>query len=268
MSKPRVIFILSLGHSGSTLLDLLLGSSPEAVSCGELYDVARGKNARGGDDQGVCGCGLSIKDCPVWSKVKATCLDTNSDKETYCCALKAIAGETNRVIIDSSKRLDAYQAAVALAKAGEIDLKVLFLVRDVRGWTASYVARNKKNNLPKESVVRLMMRWNKHNQQLENSLKQNETEYLAVSYEELIFDTPGTLKKVCDFGGVQIGDGETFADNHVGLGNRTKNNAKKKFEIVYDARWLHDSNINRWFALLWPVQKTNRRYVTLPNYQR
>ena len=41
------VFIASLGHSGSTLLDLMLGSHPRLVSLGEVHadDRARGRAA-------------------------------------------------------------------------------------------------------------------------------------------------------------------------------------------------------------------------------
>ena len=39
--KVRVIFIASLSHSGSTLLDLMLNAHPELVSVGELKQLSR-----------------------------------------------------------------------------------------------------------------------------------------------------------------------------------------------------------------------------------
>jgi hypothetical protein len=35
-TKSKIIFIISAGHSGSTLLDLLIGTLPSVVSTGEL----------------------------------------------------------------------------------------------------------------------------------------------------------------------------------------------------------------------------------------
>ena len=37
----RVIFIASLSHSGSTLLDLMLNAHPQMVSVGELKQLGR-----------------------------------------------------------------------------------------------------------------------------------------------------------------------------------------------------------------------------------
>ena len=40
-AKPKIIFIASLSHSGSTLLDLMLNAHPEVVSVGEVKQLRR-----------------------------------------------------------------------------------------------------------------------------------------------------------------------------------------------------------------------------------
>lgn len=58
-----IIYILSNGRSGSTLLDLLLGAHPSIWTLGEAqvlpWDLRR-KDA-------PCGCGVLLSDCPFWS---------------------------------------------------------------------------------------------------------------------------------------------------------------------------------------------------------
>lgn len=62
-SKTHV-YICSAGHSGSTLLDMLLGSHPSCESLGELsllpMDIAMGTH---------CGCGSHFHDCRLWSPI-------------------------------------------------------------------------------------------------------------------------------------------------------------------------------------------------------
>jgi hypothetical protein len=57
-------YISSAGHSGSTLLDMMLGSHPRCESVGELIhlpmDMALNSN---------CGCGQSMQNCSVWPQV-------------------------------------------------------------------------------------------------------------------------------------------------------------------------------------------------------
>jgi hypothetical protein len=61
---PKYVYICSHRHSGSTLLDLLLGSHSRVASLGEIsflsQDIAL--NA-------PCSCGVPIRECMVWRKV-------------------------------------------------------------------------------------------------------------------------------------------------------------------------------------------------------
>jgi hypothetical protein len=61
---PSVVFICSAGHSGSTLLDLLLGSHPEAVSLGEITQLPKNWALNTS-----CSCGAAVRDCIVWRQV-------------------------------------------------------------------------------------------------------------------------------------------------------------------------------------------------------
>ena len=62
--SPKYIFIAAAGHSGSTLLDLLLGSHSKIESLGEISYLP--KNWALNE---VCGCGNAIRSCAVWKKV-------------------------------------------------------------------------------------------------------------------------------------------------------------------------------------------------------
>ena len=70
----KLIYILSLGHSGSTLLDVILGTHPDFLSTGEsrylgwqLYRTI-GKKASI-KDQDICTCGHDFRECEFWSEV-------------------------------------------------------------------------------------------------------------------------------------------------------------------------------------------------------
>lgn len=57
-------FVLSSGHSGSTLLDLLVGTHPEIVSLGEITYLPR-SFVRGA----TCTCGAPVPRCDFWLDV-------------------------------------------------------------------------------------------------------------------------------------------------------------------------------------------------------
>jgi hypothetical protein len=70
----KMVYIASSGHSGSTLLDLVIGSLDGVFSTGECqflpWLIHRG-NVEGAslDLQNVCSCRKSFTDCSVWGEV-------------------------------------------------------------------------------------------------------------------------------------------------------------------------------------------------------
>lgn len=62
----KVVYIASVGYSGSTLLDMLLGSNDNVTTLGEAYLLSQ----YAGSDAG-CTCGEKVKDCKFWSQVEA-----------------------------------------------------------------------------------------------------------------------------------------------------------------------------------------------------
>jgi hypothetical protein len=69
----KLIYILSFGHSGSTLLDLTLGTHPQMLSTGELmflpFNLQRSLNAEYPITDGSrCSCHSKYLDCSVWTE--------------------------------------------------------------------------------------------------------------------------------------------------------------------------------------------------------
>jgi hypothetical protein len=62
--QPTAVFICAAGHSGSTLLDLLLGSHRSAISLGEITQMPKNLalNTR-------CSCGAPVRECALWGDV-------------------------------------------------------------------------------------------------------------------------------------------------------------------------------------------------------
>ena len=61
-----LVYIASPGHTGSTILDLLLGEHPEIVSLGEVQLIDRWT----ADPERSCTCGAHVLDCPFWGDVQ------------------------------------------------------------------------------------------------------------------------------------------------------------------------------------------------------
>ena len=59
-----LLYIMSRPHSGSTILDILIGNSASVQGVGQLVsDMGKLDNP--------CACGASIRDCPFWQAVRA-----------------------------------------------------------------------------------------------------------------------------------------------------------------------------------------------------
>jgi hypothetical protein len=173
----RVVFIVGMGRSGTTLLELLLGRLNGWVAGGELRRYWHGESFA----DWVCGCGRLIAECDFWRRVRAELRgggilpdehprflalqqshlrlrpapvarllasasrsdDTLSALHRYQLAMSQLyravahAGEA-RVVVDSSKEPpDAY-----LTRWNpEVDLYAVHLVRDPRAVAHSYSKR-------------------------------------------------------------------------------------------------------------------------------
>lgn len=61
-----VVYIGGVGHSGSTLLDLVLNNHPLVHSTGEVHRL----NAYAREEAEPCTCGRSVAECPFWRVVE------------------------------------------------------------------------------------------------------------------------------------------------------------------------------------------------------
>lgn len=65
---PKLVYVASIGRSGSTLLELLLGAHPDMATMGELHlwphEIAHRTSHL------PCGCSLSLEACPFWQEMR------------------------------------------------------------------------------------------------------------------------------------------------------------------------------------------------------
>jgi hypothetical protein len=178
----KVIYILGWGHSGSTLLDLVIGSSPNVMSLGEIifFDYYRDrvhhrKVLRPFD----CTCGSAFHECAFWSKLLAMpgadtykiVYDVNNgdrliwlwrllrfsvtggrslppsellgDDAALLSAVKDLRGSNTEYLCDSSKD---FARLIRLLMMPRLEIYPIFLVRDMRAVALSY-AKKKRHDL-------------------------------------------------------------------------------------------------------------------------
>jgi hypothetical protein len=181
--RVKVIYIMGYGHSGSTLLDILLGSHDHIISVGEMvhYDPI----SSGGHD--LCSCGEKHSQCPYWVEISKHFKSFVPDAKTfsptllkkkfnnwrslicwirllrqikkpsqeyreYCRHLIALFNAISKynrrsIIVDSSKI--PCRAATLAGLKDAIDLRIIHLVRDGRGvcWSMMKKIRNSNNDI-------------------------------------------------------------------------------------------------------------------------
>ena len=166
-SRPAILSIIGSGRSGSTLLDIALGSHPLIEGVGALQKLPRSGWIP--DDDRRCSCGEPIHRCPFWTAVLERWTGEVGDRDavrryvelqdgyersnrlwprllieerrpsptfteyaTMTGALyRAIADESGKpFVLDSSKKPIRTYALIAI---GALDVRVIHLVRDGRG---------------------------------------------------------------------------------------------------------------------------------------
>lgn len=108
---PKVIYIFGAGHSGSTLLDVLLSTHSEIQGVGEVHRLSLGPNSR------KCGCGKTITTCNYWSPVI----------DLYLKKAKSTNAQVKNIFPPTTLARDRYSKSAVLpldmlAVLGEINL--------------------------------------------------------------------------------------------------------------------------------------------------
>jgi UDP-N-acetylglucosamine transferase subunit ALG13 len=239
----KVLFIGGWGRSGSTLLDRLLGQSPDACSVGEMRDIW----LRGVLENRRCGCGEPFDSCDFWREVgdrafggwrRDAAADLHrlrmrfdrpwmtpllagrsqlvGELERYVEATARIyrsIAETSgaQVIIDSTK-IPSY--AFILRRIPELDLRFVHLVRDSRGVVHSWqksVARPDATAHPDRMLrygpVAAASRYLLYNT-IADAVRRTEIPYLFARYEDLVEDTRAELCRIASFAALPIDDAD------------------------------------------------------------
>jgi hypothetical protein len=221
-----VLYVLSSGRSGSTLLELLLGTHPEIESAGEAQLLGFTASA----PNGTCRCGFPLERCPVWSGVLGADDGSARTRElgrfresrnagrtlrpelllevlagrlgpegrTHAAAyattsfafLDAVADRRTRYVVDASK--DLYRLHW-LAKGSQREVRVLLLTRDPRAFVWSSAGRRATSLV---TTLRLAARWSVQQLLMTRWLRASGTPWMLVRYEDLVTDPPAALRAI------------------------------------------------------------------------
>ena len=168
-----IVNVLSTGMSGSTWINLLLGSHPRCFSIGEMRGVLKYHEAV---------CVLHDQGCPIWSK-----FDPDSNENWFT----QIARLTDRriVVLNNGRKLLPMQHACGAR------VRFIHLMRDGRAVAASMMRK-----YPERSMFKASRMWRhdvKRNERL--IARQPRDDCFQLSYERVKADTAGELECACRF---------------------------------------------------------------------
>lgn len=213
-SRTEIIFIASLPHSGSTLLDLILGSHRQIEGLGEIsklkrYAEATFDGAQHGKKQ-QCTCGaLNVWQCPHWSQVDAVLRRQASglrglelasadrrrfrhDNRLLYAAVLEASGK--KFVVDSSKSVRRLRV---LLDIDEFRLHPVFLYRQPHGQINSMI---KKYGDPDRALADNV----RANEEFLDVLQGRP--FVTVRYEDVVADTRETLSKILNPLGLHFED--------------------------------------------------------------
>lgn len=203
----RVAFILGCGFSGTTLLDLILGSHSRMIGLGEIHANAFDAFL---DENQICTCLFKARECHFWGKVLKL-LHQYKGEESFRLApvngssSDGIVQNTTRlfqaikevssaeILVDSSKRT---RRAHLLVESGLIQSKVIHLVRDGRAVAYSYVKRGHR-------FRQAVSQWKETNIAIRDWMATSRApDHLSVRYEDLCAQPIETSRRICEFLGL------------------------------------------------------------------
>lgn len=186
-SNHSVAFIGGAGHSGSTLLGLMLGAHPAVFYAGEAKKSTFLGNERKPLRKRACKlCGAA---CPVWGDLHV------EDDDVY----EALARRTGRAIcVDSTKSIAWIERQAEMLERRGAERCFFFLARDGRAVLASRIRK-----YPTESVRAQVDEWVTQIRATEALVARFPGKVMRLHYEELAARPEATIAAAARFLGIE-----------------------------------------------------------------
>ena len=260
----KSIFILSLARSGSTFLEMLLVGHPKLVGVGEVAHVLRLYNRRNAKPRKLrrCSCGSMPSECRFWSPLLPRLQATPRAEGFRCIERHFDALYPDKIAVDNSKSWDALEQYYLRERR---EVRVLFLVRDYRGWSRSLDSHLARDGRWRRGLVVNGYRWLLAQLQTLVRLQRSGVPFMLVRYESLVFDRRRELRAVSKFIGVDVTgvDRPGQGESHELLGNSARLEERRSADIIYDQAWLDGWQEVLLAPFLLPVHGVSRRLARI-----
>ena len=232
--RVKVLYVVGLGRSGSTILSNSLGQIGGYFSAGELNFIWRHNVI----ENRLCGCGRPFRECPVWTRVMEEAfggMDGIDPREmmrlqasgtrtrhiplmltargdrilkerleklliNYGRLYGAIGSVTgSRVIVDSSKE-PAHGYAMSLVPG--VDFRVVHLIRDPRAAAYSWLKKkpqpdtDAREHMARFSPAKSSALWDSWNASAEALWRRTPERYLRLRHEDFVADPRTSLERI------------------------------------------------------------------------
>jgi hypothetical protein len=237
----KVIYIAGTGHSGSTLLDLMLNAHPEIVSVGELMNLHRRDNS-GNGHHFSCSCGArSLEQCGFWSRINERMQSaegtsiaelglrshTNGSGPGAGAIYRAISEISGKAFVVDSSKSPARLAY--LMHVNGLDVFPIHLIRNPKGHVYSMLRKH-------GGFFKHIFWYEFVHERIRQVLKS--VPHCVVHYEDLVLKPEGTLHSVLKPLGLSFDRRQLLwaeQTKHLVGGNRMRRS--KRSELVLDDAW-------------------------------
>ncbi|MBD2462875.1 sulfotransferase [Oscillatoria sp. FACHB-1407] len=181
--NQKVCFIAGTGHSGSTLLGLILGSHSQVFYAGEAAKTRFLQNETKKLAKRVCKiCG---EHCPVWEDFQIS-----QTPDLY----EQISIKVNQpVVVDSTKNVDWIRQQLISLKSTSTEPFLIFLQRDGRA-----VINSRIRKYPTQSPHALIADWQTQIQKTNQLFEEFSYAKMKVRYEQLATDPTEVMQQICN----------------------------------------------------------------------
>lgn len=195
--RRQLVTIVSMSHSGSTLLSLVMGTHPRCFCLGEFRHIDKWIKER--DNL----CRICPSECDFWKKFRVL---VSRGMNIFEAAFESSGAD---ILIDSSKKRRSFEKGKASLN-GKADCRVLHIIRNPYG-SLMFQKVKYRQRITKERVKR----WVRRRKKLDNYCDSLGDNCFTIKYEDFCLNPDEVAGRICAFLGIDYFPGMTsFWEKH------------------------------------------------------